>query len=223
MGPSYNTDGDTPLHLAASYSHTEVVELLCSHFPSIIDHADKEGATALHLACRAHPPTSTLTSTPAVKVSSKPPEDSSTIATLIAHNADVHARDNRGDSCLHYAATWGNLKAVRVLIQAGADPLQRNDKGWTPQHYSLTVQAEVYYKNLVSEWERRKAEEVLLMKERRAKGGGGLRLVKDEEDNHGGVSDTDDASIRAERKESITSIATDDELHVNLRRSDTWK
>lgn len=61
------------------------------------------------------------------------------------------------------------------------------------------------------------------MKERRAKGGGGLRLVKDEEDNHGDVSDMDDAGIGTERKESIASIATDDELHVNLRRNDTWK
>jgi uncharacterized protein len=222
LGLSYNTDGDTPLHLAASHSHTDVVELLCSHFPSIINRANREGATPLHLASRAHPPPSVQTSTHAVKVSSKPAEDSSTVEALLAHNADVDARDNNGDGCLHYASTWGNLKAVRALIQAGADPLQRNNQGWTPQYYSITVQAEVYYKNLVAEWEKRKAEEMIRVRERRGKGGGGLRLVKDEDADQGS-SGVDEARARAESLESIDSNATGDELLVSLRRSDTWK
>lgn len=182
-----------------------------------------EGATPLHLACRAHPPPSALTATQPVKVSSKPPEDSSTVESLLAHNSDVHAQDNNGNSGLHYASTWGNLKAVRVLIQAGADPLQRNHQGWTPQYFSITVQAEVYYKNLVVEWEKRKAEEVIRTRERRGKGGGGLRLVKDEENDDGGLSGSDEARTRAESLESVASNATGDALHVSLRRNDTWK
>jgi uncharacterized protein len=223
LDTSYNTDGDTPLHLAASHSHTDVVELLCSHFLSTINQANREGATPLHLASRAHSPPSTLMATNPVKIPSKPSEDSSTVEALLAHNADVHARDDKGNSCLHYASTWGNLKVVRVLIQAGADPLKRNDQGWTPQCYSITVQAEVYYKNLVAEWERRKAEEAIRMKERRGKGGGGLRLVKDEENDHGARPDGDEARLRAESMESVASSATGDELHVSLRRNDTWK
>ncbi len=222
LGPSYNTDGDTPLHLAASHSQTEVVELLCSHFPSTINHANNEGATPLHLASRAHPPPSALTPTHPVKISSKATEDCSTVESLLAHNANVHARDSNGDGCLHYASTWGNLKAVRALIQAGADPLQRNNQGWTPQYYSITVQAEVYYKNLVAEWEKRKAGDIIRMKERRGKGGGGLRLVSDE-DHQGNVSDGDEARARAESMDSIASSATGDDLHISLRRNDTWK
>jgi uncharacterized protein len=223
LGPSYNTDGDTPLHLAASHSHTEVVELLCSHFPPTINRANKEGATPLHLASRAHPAPSVLTSTQSVKITSKPPEDSSTVEALLAHDADVDAVDNIGNSCLHHASTWGNLKAIRALIQAGADPLQRNDQGWTPQYYSITVQAEVYYKNLVTEWEKRKAEEIIRTRERRGKGGGGLRLVKDEEHEERDVLDGDEARARAESMESLASSATGDELHISLRRNDTWK
>jgi uncharacterized protein len=223
LGPSYNTDGDTPLHLAASHSQTEIVELLCSQFPRTISHANKEGATPLHLACRAHPPPSALISTEPVKVSSKPPEDSSTVEALLTHDADVHAMDDIGNSCLHYASTWGNLKAVRALIQAGADPLQRNNQGWTPQYYSITVQAEVYYRNLIAEWEKRKAEEVIRMKERRGKGGGGLRLVQDEDNDQVRLSDGEEARARAESMESVASSATGDELHVSLRRNDTWK
>jgi uncharacterized protein len=158
-----------------------------------------------------------------MKISSKAPEDSSTVEALLVHNADVHARDKNGDSCLHYASTWGNLKAVRALIQAGADPLQRNAQGWTPQYYSITVQAEVYYKNLVTEWEKRKAEEAIRTRERRGKGGGGLRLVKDEETDRRGVPDGDEARLRAESMESVASSATGDEMHVSLRRSDTWR
>lgn len=117
-----------------------------------------------------------------VKLSSRPPEDGSTIEALLNHNSDPQAVDNNGDTCLHYASTWGNLKAVRALIQAGADPLQRNHQGWTPQYYSITFQADVYYKNLVAEWEKQKAEEAIRIKTRRGKGVGGLRLVIDEED-----------------------------------------
>ncbi len=135
----------------------------------------------------------------------------------------MHAQDGNGDGCLHYASTWGNLKAVRALIQAGADPLQRNNQGWTPQYYSITVQAEVYYKNLVAEWEKRRANDVIRMKERRGKGGGGLRLVTGDEDHQGNVSDGDEARARAESMESIASSATGDDLHISLRRNDTWK
>jgi Ankyrin repeats (many copies) len=156
-------------------------------------------------------------------VSSKSNEDSSTVEALLSHNADVHALDNNGNSCLHYASTWGNLKAVRVLIQAGADPLQRNGQGWVPQYYSITVQAEVYYRNLVVEWEKRKAEDAARVKERRGKGGGGLRLVEDEENEQGRGLDGEEARVRAESMESIASSGTGKELRVSLRRNDTWK
>jgi uncharacterized protein len=217
LGPSYNTDGDSPLHLAASHSHTEIVELLCSHFPTTINRVNKAGATPLHLASRAHPPSSTAIVTQSIKGSSKQGEDNSTVESLIIHNADVHALDSKGASSLHYAATWGNLKAVRALIQAGADPLQQDEKGWTPQYYSLTVQAEVYYRNLVAEWEKQKARDAIRTRERRGKGGGRLRLVTDEENDHEVVSDEDETRAHAESMESV------DKLDVSLQRNDAWK
>lgn len=197
QGPSYNTDGQTPLHLAASHSHTYVVEVLCTSFPHLVDRPDSSGATALHLAARAHPTPSATTSTFAKRISTKAAEDTSTISLLLTHNAEIEAQDGKGNTCLHYASAWGNLKAVRLLIQNGADPLARNHEGWQPEYYSVTVQAEVYYRNLVAEWEKRRAEENIRMKEVRARSAAGVRLVTADEGEEGEDLRWDDARDRA--------------------------
>ncbi len=53
---------------------------------------------------------------------------------------DIHTRDAEDESVLHYACTWGNLRAVRLLVEAGAniDALQEMDK--TPLHYAAAYQ-----------------------------------------------------------------------------------
>jgi uncharacterized protein len=189
LGVSVNHDGQCPLHLAAMYSRAPIVEMLCAQFPHTVDRTDNDGRTPLHLACAAHimPLTALMQS---VKTT-KSVEDLSIIETLIAYGADVCAQDNKGDTCLHNATSWGHLKAVRALIQAGADPLCTNYAGWAPHNYSLTVQAEVYYRNLVAEWEKRKAEDKIQQSERERrgnlKGGGAVRLVSDEEDVGSGL------------------------------------
>ncbi|HEX6806651.1 MAG TPA: ankyrin repeat domain-containing protein [Gemmatimonadaceae bacterium] len=60
------------------------------------------------------------------------------IATLLAHGASVHARDDsrtavdntHGYTPLHAAAFAGNLGAVRELLRHGASPSVREDKWW---------------------------------------------------------------------------------------------
>lgn len=196
------------------------MNLLCSHFPETINRANKNGQTPLHLASRANPPASYHHVPLTTKGLAKHGDDSSTVEALLKHNADINVVDKNGDTCLHCASAWGNLKSIRVLAQAGADPICCNYKGWTPQSYSISVQAEVYYKSLVAEWERRKAQEVIRMRERRGKGGGGLRLVKDEEtqDDDG---PSDGYRTRAESTESAKS--TNDESNVTAKRNGTWK
>lgn len=222
QGTSYNTDGHTPLHLAASYSHNAVVERLCEYFPSIINRSAKDGSTALHLASRAHPTPSSASSTFATRISTKPAEDTSTIETLLAHDADVHAQDNKGNTCLHYASAWGNLKAVRVLIQSGADPLAKNKDGWTPEYYSVTVQAEVYYRNLVAEWERRRAEDEIRMKESRARSVAGVRLVE-ADDNESSELSWEDARERADSGGSRRTNGSNSGLGLTVVSRETWR
>lgn len=122
-------------------------------------------------------------------------EDVRAIETLLRHGADVKARDINGDTCLHQACAWGNLKTARALVQAGADPLGANHAGWRPDAYSLSVQADVYFRNLVAEFEKRKAEDAARKRtERRPpnSGGGAVRLV-DNNDEEDGDSELDEA------------------------------
>jgi len=160
-------------------------------------------------------PTLRTSQNPAVKT-----EDISAVEILLAHCANVHAQDNKGDTCLHNATAWGNLKAVRALIQAGADPLRSNRAGWTPEYYSITVQAEVYYRNLVAEWEKRKAEEAIRARERRAQGGAGVRLVAAEEDESD-ETDTEQARSRTDSGTSQASSDSESGLGITLSRA-TW-
>ncbi len=77
-----------------------------------------------------------------------------TLPTSPSTRADPNAQDLVGNTPLHYASAHGELKVIRTLLAHGADPLLPNHYSWTPITYSSTVQAEVYFKNLVLEMER---------------------------------------------------------------------
>jgi uncharacterized protein len=219
LGVSINTEGQCPLHLAAVYSNPAVVEILCINFPKTIHREDKDGATPLHLASAAHvmPEMAHLRSP---KSNYRQPEDTRLLETLIAHGADVNAKDGQGNTCLHNATAWGNLKAVRVLIQSGADALCQNGAGWTPEYYSITVQAEVYFRNLVAEWEKRKAEEGSRQSDRRGRGGGAVRLVSEDD---GEDLESEGSRSRADSARSQATSKSEGGLGIGVGSVDAWK
>lgn len=231
LGISVNTEGRTPLHLAAASSQSAVVELLCKHFPQTVNRPDYQGRTPLHLASSSQgapvvPSYADQNSRPTTRSG----EDNSTIDILIAYGADVNARDDQGNTCLHNATAWGNLKAVRALIQAGADPLRKNTAGWTPEYYSITVQAEVYYRNMVAEWEKRKAEDETLANDRRAKAaaagggrGGAVRLVPQEPDSDNDESAASRSRASSARSQQTTSSHGDAGLGISVGNVDSWR
>lgn len=93
----------------------------------------------------------------------------------LLENADLD-----GNTALHFASSNGHLLVLRTLLAAGADADRRNAWSWTPVAYSATVQAEVYFKGLVAEVERRKA----VRREAQERGtGAGVRLVGEGEDD----------------------------------------
>lgn len=205
LGVSINTDGHCPLHLAAMYSRPQVVELLCTEFPQTVKRADKQGCTPLHLAAGAHmEPRLALNAAKVPRPAST--EDVAVIESLLAHGAELEAQDKQGNKCLHYATAWGNLKAVRALIQAGAVPVSTNWAGWRPDNYSLTVQAEVYYKNLVAEWEKRHDEDSIRENERRIQTARSVRLVQDDESDD---LESIESRSRADSAQSQLTASTD--------------
>jgi uncharacterized protein len=161
---SRNTDNDTPLHLAARHGHVEVGKLLVQEFPRCIWFPNKTGLDVLAVAAQ-HPASTAL------------------IPVLLqneAFPASPDSRDHNGDTPLHHASASGSLKALRILLAAGANPLAKNNYDWTPLAYSQTVAAEVYFKNLVAEFERRKVEGAKMSEERDRQRAAGVRLVDDE-------------------------------------------
>jgi len=91
--------------------------------------------------------------------------------------AILHAHDATGNTALHHASASGELKTLRMLLQYGANPLTPNAYSWTPVHYSATPAAETYFKTLIIEFEKAKAEEARQKNERERQRSGGVRLV----------------------------------------------
>lgn len=69
------------------------------------------------------------------------------------------ATDASGNTALHYASAYGQLKSIRTLLEHGADAAAKNAWSWTPVSYSASVQAEVYFKGLVNAAERERERE----------------------------------------------------------------
>lgn len=122
--------------LAARAGHTEVVHVLCEHDRTCVLRRDARGRDAImEAAAGGHDTVLQLLLT---YIPGGPPEA-------------VRRADVEGNTALHFASSNGNLLVLRTLLAAGADVERRNFSAWTPAAYSATVQAEVYFKGLVTD------------------------------------------------------------------------
>ncbi|KAF2268621.1 hypothetical protein CC78DRAFT_530052 [Lojkania enalia] len=156
--------------------------MLAKRFPECTPWQNKMGLDALMLSCKSG--TGTLHLIP-------------TLLNLCP--SILNAADIDGNTALHHASAAGELKALRMLLQYGANPLAQNTYSWTPVHYSATPAAEAYFKTLIIEFEKKKAEEKRDKKEREKQRNAGVRLVTNEDAMVGIVSDRqrarDDAAL----------------------------
>ena len=193
---SRNADHDTPLMLAARTGHVEFGKLLVREFPKCIVYVNGLGLDALCLASL------TPASTGLIPVLLHPGPG------LEEYAANVDVRDQNGNTALHHASASGSLKALRILLASGANPLAKNNHDWTPLAYSQTVAAEVYFKNLVAELERRKVEGLKAEEERERQRAAGMRMV---------IAD-DDGSTPRPPAEISTPIDEDKAIQDALKR-----
>lgn len=112
-------NGDTPLHLAALWNTSEVIDYLLS-LGAAVNSRNELGITPLHYAVKSNN----------VKI----------VRLLADHGAVIDARDNYGNTPLHTAISWGSASASKLLLLLGADVQLRNLSGNTPLHTSVLHQ-----------------------------------------------------------------------------------
>ena len=112
---SRDQDGDSPLHLAALYGHTEVIQYLISQSADIHSRGH-HGRTPLMMAaenCKGE----------------------EIIPLLIAAKARVNDRDTEREStALHISCRYGTVGAVKELLQGGGDVHMSDRFGVLPIH-----------------------------------------------------------------------------------------
>jgi ankyrin repeat protein len=145
--PSIATNfGSTPLIVASSRGHLEVVRLLLGHPAASINERDHEGRTALWFACRngrdvmvrlllgagADPSIATnLGSTPLMVAYSG--RHLEVVRVLLGHPAaPINERDHDGSTALWHACRDGRDHMVRLLLEGGYDPSIATNLGSTP-------------------------------------------------------------------------------------------
>jgi len=51
---------------------------------------------------------------------------------LVHFGADANIADSHLRTPLHRAAQFGHVEAVRLLLSLGANPIAKDENGWTP-------------------------------------------------------------------------------------------
>ena len=108
--------GRTPLYLAATEGHVNVMEYLVEN-GAVVNTKAEDGSTPLLQAARN--------------------KHDDVVSFLIEKKADVNVKDEDNMTPLHFAAKRGNYKAVDLLVRAGAKVNVVTKKGWTPLLFTI--------------------------------------------------------------------------------------
>src|ERR1035437_7692671 len=110
-GPAFGGE----IHDAAGVGDLAKVQALLKSNPDLVFSKDPQGATPLHFAAAS--------------------DHMDVAQLLLAHHADVNARDNKGATSLH-AAAYGHPDVARLLLANKAAVNAKDGKGDTPLHYA---------------------------------------------------------------------------------------
>ena len=131
-----DSDGATPLHLAASRGHAEAVCPLVQTFAAPVDAADQYGETPLHWAAdHGQAPRSSSPASPSPHPgpnlnpnlnsnTDSSPDQAAAVRLLLSLGARVEAAVTKGPlagwTALHWAAARDHTPTARVLLELGA-------------------------------------------------------------------------------------------------------
>lgn len=115
-------DGRLPLHWALANNHVDIVNLLIIQSSFDVDASDGLGWTPLMIACSL-------------------PNDSGTdlVTLLLLKGASVDAKNNAGQTALHFCASKNNLESARKMIAKKASTRVRDRRGQVPLHRAAAV------------------------------------------------------------------------------------
>ena len=115
------SDGLTLLHIAAAFGQEQLVAFLLDRNALVnVNAKNPSQETPLHLA-----------------VLYRDDETAARVADrLIANGAELNAPQKGGQTPLHHAVARGSAAIVETLIQAGADPMLKDQTGLTPMDLS---------------------------------------------------------------------------------------
>jgi ankyrin repeat protein len=114
---AWSPDGFTLLHLAAFFGHEEIVELLLSLAADV--------STVARGSIKVQPLQSAVTG-----------RHTAIAARLLAHGADVNAREQSGFTPLHAAAQNGDEASVQLLLRHGANVRALTGERKSPADYA---------------------------------------------------------------------------------------
>ena len=113
-------DGATTIHIASANGNNEVINILLNKDNTLINETDSMKDTPLHWA--------------SIK------NQTDTISLLLANGADTKLTNSDGNTVLHYAAMYGDVNTVNVLLEADSSLASvENNEGITPIYYAIIV------------------------------------------------------------------------------------
>lgn len=113
-------DGATTIHIASANGNNEVINILLNEDNTLINEADSMKDTPLHWA--------------SIK------NQTDTVSLLLANGADTKLANSDGNTVLHYAAMYGDVNTVNVLLEADSSLASvENNEGITPIYYAIIV------------------------------------------------------------------------------------
>jgi ankyrin repeat protein len=138
-----DSNGSTPLNLAAREGHEEIVRLFVEAGANV-DHADESGMTSLNWAAAEGQDgvvdilLDADANTSMMGQGSNPLHSAafggyiSIVSALLKANVDIDAPDNQGQTALHRAVKMNQKETVKVLLNAGALVNAKDKRGRTP-------------------------------------------------------------------------------------------